>query len=150
MPMYQTHCQSCSKDSPRKLSFQEYDQVKDGAKPLTCDCGGSVALVFDPSAVSFVMKDGESGGWATKAQKENRYRKERYGTLGRKQRDHVKPNKLIPNYGGQVAGSWSEAQDAARQSTYERVSKEHGTREANRAAQESAKTFNKYVKQEAT
>lgn len=145
--LYQTHCQNCSKDTTRKLSFQEYDQVKDGSMSLSCACGGAAHIVFDPSQVSFVLKDGESGGWATKAQKENRYRKERHGTLGRKQRDHVKPNKLIPNYRGQVAGSWSEAQDAARQSTYERVSKEHGAREGKRAAQESAKTFNKYVKE---
>jgi len=84
--------------------------------------------------------------WVSKAARENRYRKERHGSLVVNSAITLS-QQVDPNYNGQVAGSWSEAQDAARQSTYERVSKEHGAREGKRAAQESAKTFTKYVKE---
>lgn len=150
MPIYNTHCPACSKDTTQRLSFQEFDQVVSGTVSLSCDCGGSPALVFDPSAVSFVLKDGESGGWVSKAQRENRYRATHRQEMGRRERDHVKPNKLIPNHNGQVAGSWSEAKDAAYQSTYERVNREHGARTAASAASEAAKTYDTHVKKEAS
>lgn len=150
MPLYNTHCDACSRDSTRKLSFAEYDQVAQGARSLTCECGGAEALVFDPSAVSFVLKDGESGGWVSKATKENKYRAGRRSEMGRRQREHVKPNQLVPNYQGQVAASWSEAKDTAYQSTYERVNRDHGARTAASAAAEAAKTYDTHVKREAT
>lgn len=149
MPNYNTQCPQCSKTEPRKLTFQEYDQVTSGVCTLlACDCGGVPALVFDPSAVSFVLKDGESGGWQSKAQRENKYRAARGKEMERRTRDHVTPKRLVPNYNGQIASSWSEAKDAAYQSTYERVNREHGARTAATAAQESAKSFERHVKQE--
>lgn len=150
MPLYDTRCATCSKQETRKLSFHDYESVASGAMSLECSCGGSPELVFDPSAVTFVLKDGESGGWATKAQKENKYRAARRGVMARRERDHVKPKSLIPNYNGQVANSWAEAKDAAYQSTYERVKREHGDRTAASAASEAAKTYDTHVKREAT
>ncbi len=150
MPVYNTHCAGCSKDDTRKLSFREYDQVTEGNVALDCECGGHPELTFDPSAVSFVLRDGQSGGWASKAQKENRYRAARRSVMSQRERDHVKPNKLVPNHNGQVAGSWSEAKDAAYQSTYQRVNREHGARTAASAASEAAKTYDAHVKREAT
>lgn len=150
MPIYQTKCSVCNTETSRKLTFSEYDSVHTGQTSLSCQCGGSQALVFDPADVSFVLKDGESGGWISKASKENKYRAARGRAMDRKTRDHVKPNKLIPNHNGQVAGSWAEAKDAAYQSTYERVNREHGARTAANAASEAAKTYDTHVKKEAS
>ena len=150
MPVYDTRCPSCLKCETRKLSFHQYDEVRTGGVALVCSCGANPELVFDPSAVSFVLKDGEAGGWISKAAKENKYRAARRQTMSQRQRDHVRPNRLVPNYNGQVAQSWEEAKDAAYRSTYERVSKEHGARDAARAAERSAKTYDGHVKRGVT
>lgn len=148
MPLYRTHCDACSKDETLKLTYKDYDRVVDGSAALSCSCGSTPQLVFDPSAVKFVLKDGESGGWISKATKENKFRGAHRQVMAQRERDHVKPNKLIPNFRGQVAGSWSEAKDAAYQSTYERVNREYGAKDAASAAQASAKTFDKQIKKE--
>lgn len=150
MPLYNIHCVACAKDDVRKLSFREFDNVSDGSVALACDCGACAELVFDPSAVSFVLKDGEAGGWISKATRENKYRAGRRVEMGRREREHVKPNRLVPNYKGQVASSWAEAKDTAYQSTYQRVDREHGARTAASAASEAAKTYDTHVKREAT
>jgi len=149
MPVYDTQCKTCQKHETRKLSFEQYEEVKSGSVALACACGGKPDLVFDPSAVSFVLKDGEAGGWISKATKENKYRAARRQVIGRRERDHVKPKRLVPNHNGQVASSWSEAKDAAYQSTYARVEREHGHQDAARAAAESAQTFEPHIKREA-
>jgi len=150
MPIYSTKCQTCETTSNRKLSFQEYDDAKAGKMTLSCTCGGSAELVFNPADVSFVMKDGESGGWASKAGKENAYRAKRRGVMARRERDHVRPNRLQPNFNGQAVSSWKEARDAAYQSTYAKVKSEHGEVDAAKAATDSAKTYDSFVKREAT
>lgn len=150
---YSTECQTCHKTEIRKLTFDEYDAVKAGTQQLACaelTCAGPVALVFDPANVSFVLGDGQSGGFVSKAMKENAYRKKRRQVMAQRERDHVRPNKLQPNFQGQATGSWAEARDAAYQSTYNRVSGEHGAKDAARVATESAKTYDRLVKQEAT
>jgi len=151
MPMYRTQCAKCQKVEERRLTFQQYDAVKAGTT-LTCsgECGGQVGLVFDPTDVSFVLKDGESGGWVSKATKENSYRAKRRTVMAQRERDHVRPNKLQPNFQGKPAASWAEAKDAAYQSTYDKVKGEHGAKDAAVAASESAKTYDRYVKQEVT
>lgn len=150
MPMYATQCSACQKASDRKLSFQQYDALKSGTEKLACECGGQATLVFDPSAVSFVLKDGESGGWVSKAGKENAYRAKRRNVMAQKERDHVRPTRLQPNFQGKPAASWSDAKDAAYQSTYDKVKREHGDKDAAVAAKESAKTYDRFIKQEAT
>jgi hypothetical protein len=149
MPLYDTQCSTCQKQEIRKLSFEQYEGVSSGTVVLACACGGKPDLVFEPSAVSFVLKDGEAGGWISKATKENKYRAARRQIMGRRERDHVTPKRLVPNHNGQVTGSWSEAKDAAYQSTYARVNREHGARDAARAAAASAKTFDPHIKREA-
>lgn len=152
MPTYKTQCQTCQTVTDRRLSYQDYDAVKSGSNKLTCEnlaCLGPVALQFDPSAVSFVLKDGVSGGWVSKAGKENAYRAKRRQVMGQRERDHVRPNTLQPNFQGQAAGTWAEARDAAYQSTYDKVKSEHGVKDAAIAASESAKTYDRFVKQEA-
>jgi hypothetical protein len=70
--------------------------------------------MFNPGNVSFVMKDGESGGFVGKALKENSYRAKRRVEMARRTRDHVAPKPLIPNYEGQQTENWREAQEHAR------------------------------------
>ena len=150
MPTYQIHCQACQISTDRRLSFQEYDDVKAGKLTLSCSCGGQPSLEFVPSDVSFVLKDGESGGWVSKATKENAYRAKRRNVMSQRERDHVRPNTLQPNFQGKPAASWADAKDAAYQSTYDKVKGEHGAKDAAVAASESAKTYDRYVKQEVT
>lgn len=151
MPMYRTQCGKCQKVEERRLTFQQYDAVKEGTA-LACsgECEGQVGLVFDPTDVSFVLKDGESGGFTSKALKENSYRAKRRTVMAQRERDHVRPNKLQPNFQGKPAASWADAKDAAYQSTYDKVKGEHGAKDAAVAASESAKTYDRYVKQEVT
>jgi hypothetical protein len=148
--MYSTHCTACEKREERKLTFAQYDQAQAGDLQLDCSCGGSVELVFDPSDVAFVLKDGESGGFVSKAMKENAYRRERRKIMAQRERDHVRPNTLQPNFQGRPTSSWKEAQDAAYQSTYDKVKGEHGTKVAAEAATKSAQTYNKHIKREVT
>lgn len=150
MPMYSTRCTDCEKSGERKLTFAQYDQIQAGDTQLDCSCGGSVELVFNPSDIAFVLKDGVSGGFVSKAMKENAYRKERRRTMTQRERDHVRPNRLQPNFHGRPTSSWKEAQDAAYQSTYDKVKSEHGAKVAADAATQSAKTYNKHVKREST
>lgn len=150
MPVYDTRCEGCEATTARKLSYAEYDEVSTGRVRMGCSCGGRLELVFEPSAVSFVLRDGEAGGWISKATKENKYRSTRRAEMGRREREHVKPNRLVPNYNGAIAGSWAEAKDAAYQSTYQRVNREHGARTAASVATEAARTYDAHVKREGT
>lgn len=151
MPMYSTQCTACEKQEERRLSFSQYDQIKSGEIEVEClHCGGVIDLVFNPSDVNFVLKDGESGGFVSKAMKENAYRKNRRKVMAQRERDHVRPNTLQPNFQGNPTGSWAEARDAAYQSTYDKVKGEHGAKLAAKAANKSAKTYDKHIKREAT
>ena len=115
MPTYSTQCSGCGNAATTRMSYQDYESVKLGVKTLECaTCHGQVAIVFNPGDVSFVLKDGESGGFTSKANKENKYRARRNKILDKKTQDHVFKTKLIPNYAGQQTENWREAQEAAR------------------------------------
>jgi len=146
MPIYTMECQTCHNQRQHKLTFEQYDLANKGAFPLSCSCGGMAKLIFNPAGVGFVLKDGISGGWMSKASKENAYRANRRQVLTRKERDHVSPKKLRPNFQGQETSSWSEARDTAYQSTYSQAEKKHGVRTAAKMARESAKTYEPFVK----
>ena len=117
MPFYKTHCEACKAETEIKLSFSDYDAVKIGTKLLECSsCQGKVVIDFDPGNVGFIFNDGESGGWQSKAIKENKYRKDHWGVMGRKKKDHVFQQKLIPNFDGKETSSWREAKaDAVKE-----------------------------------
>jgi len=111
MPTYTTLCQGCQTESTVRLSFADYDSVRLGAKILECGtCQAGVKIVFNPGDINFVLKDGESGGWAGKAIKENKLRARRREILAKRERDHVFKNKLQPNVAGMETGTWKEAQ----------------------------------------
>jgi hypothetical protein len=97
------------------MSFVNYESIKMGVKSLECPaCQGKVVLAFDPGNVNFVLADGPSGGWTSKAGKENAYRARRNKMLAQKTKDHVFKTRLIPNFEGQQTENWREAQEHAR------------------------------------
>ena len=115
MPTYSTRCEGCETAAETRMSFQDYESVKLGAKTLECStCHGKVVIAFNPGDVTFVMKDGETGGFQSKALKENTYRAKRRVEMARRTREHVAPKHLIPNYQGRETENWREAQEAAR------------------------------------
>lgn len=97
----------------RRMSFVDYEAVKAGTKQITDD-GLNLEIVFNPGTVGFVMKDGVSGGWASKTEKEKKYRAGRNVQMARREKDHVFKSRLIPNYAGEEAHNWSEVQDHVR------------------------------------
>jgi len=126
MPTYTVRRQTDGGLLRRRLSFQEYEAVKAGEQTLTDEDGVTLELVFDPSGVEFVLKDGQSGGWASKTNRESNYRRARNKEMARREKDHVFKSRLIPNVDGVEAPSWREAQDEVRRvkgpeaaSTYE-------------------------------
>ncbi len=98
----------------KRLSFSEYDSVMAGTSKVEDETGSPLELVFNPGSVGFVLKDGVSGGWASKANKENKYRRERGSQMARREKDHVFKSRLVPNYQGQEAQNWSEVRDHVR------------------------------------
>jgi hypothetical protein len=98
----------------KRLSFTEYESVKTGESSLVDDEGNALEIVFNPGTVGFVLKDGVSGGWMSKANKENKFRRERGSVMAQKEKDHVFKSRLVPNYQGQEAHSWADVQDHVR------------------------------------
>ena len=144
MPQYSTKCLVCEKTNEIRLSFSNYDAVRLGTKTLECTaCQGQVNLVFSPGDVSFVLQDGPSGGWISKAMRENKYRTERQGVMTRRQRDHAPNPKLTPNFAGEVTHTWADAKQAA----YDKAL--HETQDTS-AAREAAKTYDSFVKKESS
>ncbi len=150
MPVYSTRCEGCGAAHDIRLSFEDYDCVRSGTKLLECTaCQGKVNIEFHPGDVTFVLKDGESGGWASKAQKENKYRARRQRVMEQRQRDHAPRTQLVPNFAGGLAPSWKDAQEAARETAYTEM-KGHGEGEQRSiaAANEAAATYEPLVKSE--
>lgn len=148
MPIYNIKCKQCGQIKERKFTFEQYKQMKERELTVVCDCGGAYQIEFDPSGVGFVLKDGESGGWVSKASKENAYRANRRQVLTRRERAHVSPKKLVPNFQGQVTETWKEAKDFAYQTKYDELKGEKGIIAANDEAKKSATTYDRYVQQE--
>ena len=142
MPTYVTKCSSCGGGGDMRLSFTDYDLIKSGESNIVCNqCEGDVQILFDPSTVQFVLKDGPiSGGWASKSLKENKYRATRREHMARRERDHVFKPRLQPNFKGIETGTWKEAKEFARTE----VAKDHGAELGNLAA----KTFEPMVRKE--
>lgn len=113
MPTY-TFRRPDGEQTTRKLSFEEYDLVSQGNLLVTDDAGTVLELVFNPQGTNFVLKDGPSGGWASKALKENKYREGHRQVMARREKDHVFKTRLIPNYQGAEAPTWKDAQEEAR------------------------------------
>ena len=151
MPLYTVQCQVCKGQGTQKLSFAEYEEIKAGRQTLTCPaCEGWATILFDPGNVNFVLKDGESGGWISKAHKENDFRRKHGAVMDRRMRDHAPRTTLQPNFGGALTGTWKTAKEAAYDAAYDAVKQEHGAQVAQQAAQASASTYDPLVKKEVT
>lgn len=119
----------------RRLRFAEYELIRSGDFRME-EAGEPLELVFNPTGASFVLKDGPSGGWMSKANKEAGFRSARGVEMARREKDHVFRSRLVPNYKGQEADTWREAREEARKdsglaaaSTYDRhVRKETSSR----------------------
>jgi hypothetical protein len=98
-----------------RMSISDYASIKSGEKILLDEDDSPLELVFDPGNVNFVLQDGESGGWMSKAHKENAYRKKHYAEMGRRQKEHAPRTRLVPNYEGKLADKWSDVQDHVHQ-----------------------------------
>lgn len=94
-----------------RLSFSDYEAVVAGDQKLIDADGKDCELVFNPGSIGFVLKDGESGGWVSKAMKENKYRKGRNKEMARREKDHVFKSRLVPNHDGVEAHNWADVQD---------------------------------------
>jgi len=112
MPTY-TFTKEDGSEVKKKLSFTEFKKVQAGELEIKDEEGRPMALEFNPGRVGFNLKDGASGSFPSKASKERKYRQKRYRVMGQRQKDHVHKPELIPNYMGQEAGSWKEAQNMA-------------------------------------
>lgn len=139
MPTYSTKC-DCGATGEIRLTYAEYDTITAGTSAIECQCGKKAEIVFNPGDVDFVMKDGISGGWQSKALKENKYRAKHREVMAKREDDHVFKTRLVPNFKGQETGSWKEAQSAAS----EERRKEGGAQ----AAQASASTYQPFVGKE--
>jgi hypothetical protein len=111
MPSYTYSCSDCKKAFDLLQTFTQHEEAKSGLSSVLCECGGCCSPIFNPGSLGASFKEGETGGWASKGAKERRNRELRWAHLGRKQKDHVKPTDLIPNYDGQVHDRWSDIQD---------------------------------------
>lgn len=117
MPTYSVTCKGeCKGNHDLRLSFEQYDEAKKGEMALLCpNCGDAEAtLAFNPGNVGFILREGESGGWVSKSLRENKHRAARAKIMEKRERDHVMKNKLVPNYQGVEANSWSDVQDHVR------------------------------------
>lgn len=135
MPTYGIECDECGARYDERLTFTQYDQVKNGSSSVSCKtCNCTARIGFQPGNVGFVMKDGASGSWASKVNKEQAYRKERREEMAKREKAHVFKSNLQANYEGTETGSWREAQELAR--------KEKGS--------EAASSYEPMVKKEQT
>lgn len=139
MPTYQSHCASCGAKGDVRLSFSDYDAIQTRSSTLVCnECEGNCEILFNPAGVSFILRDGVSGGWQSKALKENGYRARRRNWLAKREKDNVFTPALQPNFNGTETGDWKEAREFARSET----TKESGRDAGNRVA----RTFDPFVR----
>jgi predicted nucleic acid-binding Zn ribbon protein len=125
MPMYKMECLECGQIEDRRLTYAQFDAAKVEPIPCSC-CQKPFRFAFSPGSLGFILKEGESGGWASKSIKENAYRGKRAIRMKQREKDHVFKSRLQPNYDGEETGTWKEAQEQARKvggnlsaSTYE-------------------------------
>jgi hypothetical protein len=114
MPTYTFREQTSGNLVKRRLSFADYDNFTSGSMELLGSDGKALEYVLDPGKTSFVMRDGSSGGWPSKALLEKKYRAARSSKMAAFEKDNTFKPKLIPNYKGAEAPTWKEAQDEAR------------------------------------
>lgn len=114
MPIYTFRRVEDGATITKRMSFAEYDAIVAGTQKAVDPEGKALEIVFNPGRVGFVLKDGVSGGWASKVNKERQYRQARSTTMARREKDHVFKTRLVPNYQGQEAETWADVKDHVR------------------------------------
>lgn len=106
---YDFECESCGHVHEQSLSMDAFKTVKE--EGVDCpECGEHAVYKFNPGSVTI----GFAGdAWADKNHREKAYRKRRSSYMEKRMRTNHKTPELVPNYGGEEAGSWEEARDAA-------------------------------------
>ncbi len=105
MPMYDTTC-ACGP----KTVLLPFSAYRDGVK--CTECGQQLCFVFSPR-LSFTTKDGVSGGWPTKVDREKKYRASRRREVTVLSKDSHHSAQLVPNYNGTEVDSWRDAKAEA-------------------------------------
>ena len=100
----------------KQLTLSQFKQVEAGeVSVVDSQTNEPLEIVFNPTnAIGMNMLDGPSGGWATQALKESKYRDQRGQVMAKRERDHVRKYNLVPNYEGQTADKWEDIQDHVR------------------------------------
>lgn len=107
---YDFQCEDCGKVETFEMGVDQFDTSKEeGTKCPSCE--GTARFKFDVAGVSICFK---GDAWADKNYKEKNYRKKRSSYMASRQAKNHKTPTLQPNYKGEEASSWKEAQDAAK------------------------------------
>jgi len=113
MPTYTINC-PCGYQGDLRMTFGEYRQsITQPTVPCPdCQATGYTLGFSRPGNLGFILKEGDTGGWASKGIKENKWRATHNQEISRRQKEHAAPpTRLIPNYQGQEADRWSDVQD---------------------------------------
>jgi hypothetical protein len=122
MPTYHFRCPDCEDVVALRLSFKNLEKVEQGASSVVCpEHERPMERELAGTRFTAVLRDGPSGGWASKSLKELKYRRERREGIAARKRDKVQTPVLVPNVDGECYGSWQEAQNAASQKTSSEV-----------------------------
>jgi len=121
---YDFKCSTCEQVSERSMSVEAFPEAK--ASGVPCDaCGERAFFLFNPKGTQISFA---GDAWADKNFKEKTYRKNRSKYMGQRMRTNHKVPELLPNFEGEVADTWEDARDAARDAgkiteTYDRLIK---------------------------
>jgi len=132
--IYDYECAECGNVQEESCSVDAFKELK----PQCHKCGGECSYKYTPTVCHVAFKDGPSGSWPSKGGRFKKYRERQSQIAAQKQRDHCEPMKLVPNYKGQEAGSWREAQSMASRD------------KDNESAAVTASTYDNAVKQESS
>lgn len=109
MPEYNYKCPCCQHQFTRQLPMAQY------AEPQTCLACGKVAEQMVAEGISGVLR---GDAWPGKAQKLKGQMADRRARVGRREaewkREGAPGGKLVPNVGGELVDSWSEASKLAK------------------------------------
>lgn len=127
---YEFVCEDCENVQTEEMDVDQFDDAKESGVSCT-SCDGTAEYQFSTAGVEFCFR---GDAWTDKNYREKKYRKQRSSYMAsRQEKNHKRPT-LKPNYKGQEADSWKEAQEAARSDgkvaeTYEPLVRREKTKE---------------------
>jgi hypothetical protein len=106
---YDFKCE-CGHSQVYRCNASKFPIYKESGIPCP-SCLGTAEYCFNPKSVGISFA---GDAWADKNFKEKEYRKQRTKYMSARQAQSHKAVSLIPNYNGEEAETWEEAQEAAR------------------------------------